>query len=108
MLTILLGILSSTVAEIVTALNKKLAGTVLKGDGAFIIAFGVALPAAVLKEVLAPNFTFSELLNYQHLLADFSEVFAISQVYFLFIVQKLNLDVQPQVTAPTAVAPVIG
>lgn len=100
MLTILFGIISSIAAEIVTALNKKLQGTVLQGDAAFLIAFGMALPAAVLKEILAPGFVWSDLTNYAKLMTDFSEVFTVSQVYFLFIVQKLNLDVKP--------TPVIG
>lgn len=100
MLTILFGIISSIAAEIVTALNKKLQGTVLQGDAAFLIAFGMALPAAVLKEILAPGFVWSDLMNYAKLMTDFSEVFTVSQVYFLLIVQKLNLDVKP--------TPVIG
>lgn len=95
MLTILFGIISSIAAEIVTALNKKLQGTVLQGDAAFLIAFGMALPAALLKEILAPGFAWSDLTNYAKLATDFSEVFTVSQVYFLLIVQKLNLDVKP-------------
>lgn len=91
--TIILGILSSSIAEIVTALNKKLDGTVLKGDAAFLVALAMALPVALLKEILMPHFTFADLTNYTKLVADFSEVFAISQVYFMFVVQKLNLDV---------------
>lgn len=102
MITIILGILSSVAAEIVTALNKKLAGTVLKGTAAFLVAFGIALPGAILKEVLMPGFSFHELLNYTKLLSDFSEVFAVSQVYFLFVAQQLNLDVKS--TPDTTVA----
>ena len=106
MLTILLGILSSTAAEIVTALNKKLQGTLLQGDAAFLIAFGMALPAAAVKEVLTPGFSWSDLTNLTMMARDFGEVFTVSQVYFLIVVQKLGLDVQgatptKQVFAPT-------
>lgn len=93
MLTLLLGILSSVAAEVVTAINAKLENTVLKGDGAFLLAFGMALPAAILKEIMMPGFDFHMLLNYQQLGVNFSEVFAVSQVYFLLVMQKLNLDV---------------
>lgn len=106
LLTILLGIISSTVAEIVTALNKKLAGTLLKGDGAFIVAFALALIAAVVKEITAPGFQFSQLGNWQQLSATFGEVFTVSQLYFLFVVKKLNLDVGSTPT-PNPVVPVI-
>lgn len=108
MLTILLGILSSTAAEVVTALNKKLQGTLLQGDAAFLIAFGMALPAAFLKEVLTPGFAWSDFFNLAKVGTDFAEIFAISQVYFLFVVQKLNLDIGPSnavVTTTTTVAP---
>jgi hypothetical protein len=91
--TILLGILSSYAAELVTAINKRLQGTVLSGEGAFLIAFGMALPAAILKEVLMPGFDWHTLLNWQQLIATFTEAFAVSQIYFLFVMEKLHLDV---------------
>lgn len=100
--TILLGIVSSTIAEVVTALNKKLQGTVLKGEAAFIIAFVMAILAAALKEIMAPGFQLADLKNWQALTATFGEVFTISQVYFLFLVKKLNLDVQPITPAAPA------
>lgn len=93
MLVILLGILSSVAAEVVTALNKKLAGTVLAGDAAFLIAFGISFIGACITEVISPGFTWSSLLDVQSLSATFAEVFTVSQLYFLFVVKKLNLDV---------------
>ncbi len=93
LLVILLGIVSSTVAEIVTALNKKLNGTLLQGDGAFLIAFALALVGAIVKEIATPGFSFSQLGNIANLTATFTEVFATSQLYFLFVVKKLSLDV---------------
>jgi len=108
MLTILIGILSSTAAEFVTALNKKLQGTLLQGDAAFLIAFGMALPAAAIKEVLTPGFAWSDLTNLATMAKDFGEVFAVSQVYFVIVVKKLNLDVQGGAQAqPMTFAPSI-
>lgn len=100
MLTILLGILSSVAAEVVVALNKKLAGTVLKGQASFLLAFGMALPAAIVKQMVTPGFDWHVLLDWQTMAATFSQVFTVSQIYFLFIVQKLNLDVQPPAPGP--------
>jgi hypothetical protein len=89
----ILGILSSTVAEIVTALNKKLNGTVLAGDAAFLIALFVSLVGAVAKTMIAPGFTWSMLTDWATIGTTFGGIFAVSQVYFVFIVKKLNLDV---------------
>ena len=100
MITILLGIISSTVAEIVTALNKKLSGTVLQGDAAFLIAFAVAIVGAVVKEVTAPGFTLPALTDWNTLTTDFAQIFSISQVYFIFVTKKLNLDVSGANTLP--------
>ena len=114
MITILLGIISSTLAEVVTAINKRLQGTVLQGDAAFLIAFGMAMVGAIAKEVMAPGFTIGDLTNWQSLVQTFGEVFAVSQVYFIFVVEKLHLDVQsapvqytvvPAYTASTATDP---
>lgn len=113
-LTILLGILSSVAAEIVTAINKKLTGTVLEGDGAFLLAFGLSIVGAGIAEVMTPGFTLASLLDWPTLVARFSEAFAISQLFFVFITKKLNLDVThssaigpaaPATTATTAQAP---
>lgn len=98
MTIVLLGIVTSTVAEVVTALNKKLTGTLLQGDAAFLIAFGLAFVGAIIKEIAMPGFNLGMLTNWAALTQTFGEVFAVSQVYFMFVVQKLNLDVQ----APTA------
>ena len=98
MITILLGIISSTVAEVVTALNKKLTGTVLQGDAAFIIAFGISAVGAFIKEIMLPGFTWSDFTHYSTLVSDFAQVFAVSQIYFIFITKKLGLDVQDPTT----------
>ncbi len=107
MITIILGIISSTLAEIITALNKKLQGTVLQGDAAFLIVFGISLIGAVAKELFMPGFQWVDLRNVQMLTATFAEIFSTSQVYFIFVVQKLDLDVQPTASVimakPTAV-----
>lgn len=95
LITILLGIATSMIAEVVAAINKKLSNTPLKGDGAFLVAFALALIGSVAKEVAMPGFTWSALTDWGNMSATFSEVFAVSQVYFLFVVKKLNLDIQP-------------
>ena len=105
MITILLGIISSTVAEIVTALNKKLSGTVLQGDAAFLIAFCIAIIGALVKEVTAPGFTIPQLTDWTTLSSDFAQIFAISQVYFVFVTKKLGLDVPTPDTSATAAKP---
>lgn len=94
MLTLLWGVVSSMAAEVVTALNKRLQGTVLQGDAAFLVALGMAVVGGTFKEVMAPGFQWSDLMNIAKLATDWSEVFAVSQVYFLLVVEKLNLDVQ--------------
>lgn len=91
----ILGVLSSVAAEIVTALNKKLTGTVLQGDGAFIVAFSLAVLAAVGKVAILP-------LIPQHIVTDLlgtaAAIFSVSQIYFKLIVSKLGLDIQTDTT----------
>lgn len=92
-ITILLGIAASVFTEVATALNKVLNNTVLKGDGAFLLAFGMAFLAAIVKEITAPGFQFADIFNYATLVQDFTETFTVSQVFFLVIYQRLGLDV---------------
>ena len=108
--TILLGIAASVFTEVATALNKLLNGTVLKGDGAFLLAFAMAFVAALIKEAMLPGFTFGELLNFQQLGAFFAETFTVSQVFFLAIYARLGLNIQQDgtVKGPAPVAPVAG
>lgn len=93
MITLLLGILSSVATDVVAALNLKLKGTVLEGDAAFLVAFGIAFPLALVKEMLAPAFHFADLTNLTILAQNFSEVFAVSQAYFYLIAKQLNLRI---------------
>lgn len=94
-LATLLGILSSVAAEAVTALNKRLTGTVLQGNAAFLIALGISLIGAFIKIAMTPGFTFASLLNYQMLYLNLTQIFAIAQVYFFLVTKKLGLDVAP-------------
>ena len=89
MLTILVGIIASVAAEAVTLVNKWLSGTVLKGDGAFVIAMLLSLVAAIIKIYFVP------LASFQSFLASFTEIWAVSQVFFIGVVQLLGLDVKP-------------
>ena len=103
------GILSSVFAEVVTAINKKLSGTVLKGDAAFLIVLALSFVGAFIKMALAPGFMWISLTDYSTFGQTFGTIFAASQVYFYFIVQKLNLDVSstPTLPAPATTTPTI-
>lgn len=92
--SLILGVVSSTIAEIITWVNKKLSGTLLKGDGAFILAFGSAFIFSVVKEVMLPGFSLAGVFQNWHMLAaTFGEVYAASQVYFYWILQKFSIQV---------------
>ncbi len=95
MTTILIGILSSVVAEIVVALNKRLKGTVLQGDAAFLLAFGIAIIGAFFTQAVNHGISVATFTNWASLTQTFTGVFTISQLYFLFITQKLHLDIRP-------------
>lgn len=89
--TIILGIVSSLFTELVTALNAKLKNTVLKGDAAFLLAFAVAFIFAAVKTILfTPGFVWND---WPTLATEFGAIFTVSQVYFILIMQKLNIDV---------------
>ena len=101
--TLILGVLTSTVAEIVSALNKKLANTLLKGDAALLVALLMALIGAAIKVFYVDGVALPSLHDFaawQALYPSFAEVWTVSQIYFLYVTQKLNLDVQ----APAAPA----
>jgi hypothetical protein len=90
MLTMLtLGAFSSIASELVMWLNKKLSNTALSGDGAFILAAVVAIIIAT-AQVLS---TGGSLTNYRLLWGTFAQIWAVSQVVFLIVVQRLNLTV---------------
>lgn len=103
--TILLGIVSSTVAEIVTAINKKLQGTVLQGTAAFLLALLFALIGGAIKVFYidaVPFPTLGDFTAWKSLYPAFAEVWTISQIYFLIVTKNLNLDVQaPKVLTPS-------
>jgi hypothetical protein len=94
--SIIIGILSSTAAEMVTAFNKKLQGTVLQGDAAFIIALLTALIGGTIKVFWidgVPLPSLHDMKSFYAVWPQFAQVWTISQVYFLLVTQKLNLDV---------------
>ncbi len=111
MTTILLGILSSVFAEIVVSLNKKLKGTVLQGDAAFLLAFGMAIVASVFTQATTNGISVSTFTNTSALIQTFTSIFTISQLYFLFIVRKLRVSVPTQslgmtLSNPTSTDPI--
>lgn len=88
--TLILGLATTLVAEFITWLNKKIAGTVLHGDAAWIVAGLVAILAASIKV-----FYFGGVpADWPTFVADLSTIWAISQVFFLWVVQRFGLDVQ--------------
>ena len=85
LLTGLLGIGSSVLAELISALSKKLQGTPLQGSASFIVAAAIAFVGAGVK-VLANG-------GQGSLAADFFQVFTVSEAYFNIVAQNLNLTV---------------
>ncbi len=97
MLTILIGIASSIAAEIITWINSKLSGTVLKGDGALVFAVVIAFIGAVVKIYLVPNSSFHEVLT------SASEIWAVSQIFFFGVIRLLGLDIKDTSVTPAGV-----
>jgi branched-subunit amino acid transport protein len=87
--TILLGIVASLVAEFVTWLNKKLSGTVIQGQGAFLFSLVIAFAIAVI-EVLIRHFN----IDVSGFLALATSIFGVAQVWFYLIAKNLGLTVQ--------------
>ena len=89
MLTLaLLGVASTVATEVVTWLNKILSGTVLKGLGAFILSLVVSVAIASGQVILAgPG-----VMTWAQFIADLAQIWAVSQVVFVLVIQKLNLD----------------
>lgn len=98
MLTTLgLGILTSHLTEVVVALNKRLQGTLLQGDGAFLLAGGMALIASLVKVFYidgTPLPAFADYATWKAIAPTFAEVWTVMQVYFLYVVQNLGLSVK--------------
>lgn len=88
--TLALGVLSSLVAEFVSWLNKKLSGTPLHGDGAFLFA---AFTALVISSVQVWH-SGIPLTDLTAVWVYFTQVWAVSQVVFLGVIQLFKLDVQ--------------
>ncbi len=86
-----IGVLSSLATEIVTWLNKKFAGTVFQGDGAFALSGVIAVIASAIEVATTGGFTawtFSGMYVYA------GSVWATSQVFYAVIMRQLNLTVQ--------------
>lgn len=88
--TLVLGAASSLAAELITWLNKKLSGTVLKGDAAWILAAAVSIIAACAKVFWLDGGIPADLPTF---LTDLATIWAISQVFFLWVVQRFDIDV---------------
>lgn len=95
MLTIgILGLASSLLTEAATWLNKKLSTTPLKGDGSFLVVAVISIAGGALKIFFIDHTAF----QWSTLVDAASSIFAVSQVYFVFIASKLGLTVNPEST----------
>lgn len=79
----LLGVAASILAEVISWVSKKIEGTPFKGDGAQIVILIVSFVGAIVK-VLTGGY---QVVDFPTLLVFFSQVYAVSQIYFLFIGQ---------------------
>ena len=95
---IVLGIVVSLASEAITYINKKLTSTLLAGKAAFIVAGGVAFIGGAFKVLLLPQIP----ANYiQAVTSNATQIFAVSQVWFVLIYQALGLDVGPENANPS-------
>jgi hypothetical protein len=88
----LLGILSSVVTELVTWLNRKLSGSVLKGEGALLLSILAAFGAGI-AHTYVTGIPLHEAWNVTSLIAVSTEAFGYSQLYFQTIAKWLDLKV---------------
>lgn len=88
--TLILGLATTLIAELITWLNKIFANTVLKGDAAWLLAAAVSVIAAGIKVFW---FDGGIPADWPTFLADLATIWAISQVFFLWVVQRFNIDV---------------
>lgn len=86
--TVLLGIASSIASEVITWINKKLSGTVLVGDGAWLLSAAVAIILATAKVLMSGIPT-----DWVSFTTECAMIWATSQVFFIWIVQQFNVDV---------------
>ena len=96
-ITIIIGIVSSIFAEVVTWVNCKLQGTVLTGDGAFIVSIIVAVIASIVKVFYidaTPLPSLASFSTWQTIAPVFAQVWTVSQVMFMLIIARFNLDVK--------------
>lgn len=85
----------SIVTEFITWINKKVTGTVFQGQGAFLLALIVGVVAAVIKVMVLPYIPGTLI---QSVTAQFSLIFAASQVFFYWIIKTFGLNVGSSTT----------
>lgn len=94
MITILLGIASSVLAEAITWANKKLTGTLLEGKAAELIAILLAVVAGIYSAIIqfakSPDATLSFAQIGQYVLI----AFGASQIWFKTIARFLNIKTE--------------
>lgn len=101
MTIVLLGIAASIATEIVTWINARLTNTVLKGDGAFLLAFVIALILATWHFIVTGG-------SFVDFGTSVATIWASSTAFFYIVVQGLGLDITglpPAGTVPLGSAP---
>ena len=102
--TVLLGLIAPFLTELVTAFNKKLTGTLLAGDAAYILSAIVAVVLAIGQVVFMPTFSFSSLASWGALLTTASVVWTLSQGFYKMLIKYPGMNVKADI--PPAPAPV--
>lgn len=87
----LFGIASSLATEVVTWLNKAWTDTVLHGRGAFFLSLVIALLVAAGKLLFVDHVGVG---SWEELISFTSQVWTISQIWFVLIATRLGLDVK--------------
>lgn len=88
--TFVLGFVSSLVTELLTWLNKKLSGTVLSGDAAWILSALVAIGIATFKILHSGAPT-----SWATFSTQCATIWSLSQVYFMAVVQWFAVPTMP-------------
>lgn len=95
----ILGLGSSVLTELISWVNAKINGsgfTSLQGKAALLVSIAVAFIAATIQAVASGHFSLSTLG------ADWSEIFASSQLIFAFIISQLGLTVPALTVSSTS------
>lgn len=89
--TVVFGVLLSVASEVITWINKVTTGTLLQGKGSMLLALVVTFVGAAVKVVWVDGGDFS----WDGIGVLFAQYWVVAQVFFVYVVDWLKLDVQP-------------